>query len=454
MAKPVKKGEITEIEIIDLNFRGQGVGKVDNYVIFVNNTLLGDKVKIKISKAISKYAVGNVVEYLERSKKFEEPDCPYFYKCGGCQIMHMKYEEQLNYKREILINELNRNNLENIKNIKIKNTIGMEKPYRYRNKGAFPLNIRNGKLLIGPYEKGSHNIVDIDDCLIQNQWTKEIIGSIRDFIIKNNISVYNERNHKGSIRHILMRNNQDGELMLVIVSKNNIKNKLNKFTEKVIDKIPNIKSIFLNINDEKTNRILGSKNILLYGDEYIKDNIFNLKFKVFSHTFFQVNHTQTDKLYNKALDYADIKDTEIVYDLYCGVGTISLLAAQKAKEVHGIEIVKESIKSAEENKEENNIENVEFHLGSVEDLFPKLYKKGIKADVVILDPPRKGCEESVLNTIKEMNPKKIVYVSCNPSTLARDLRILQEGGYNINEIQPVDMFPHSVHTESLTLLKK
>ncbi|MDW7669016.1 MAG: 23S rRNA (uracil(1939)-C(5))-methyltransferase RlmD [Bacillota bacterium] len=453
MAKPIKKGEITNIEIIDLNFRGQGVGKIDNYVIFVNNTLPGDKVKIKISKAISKYAVGEVVEYIERSEKFENPECPYFYDCGGCQIMHMKYEEQLNYKRDILINELNRNNLENIENIKIKDTIGMEKPYRYRNKGAFPLNIRNGKLLIGPYEKASHNIVNIDDCLIQNQWTEEIIDVLRVIIIKNNISIYNERTHKGAIRHILMRNNQDGEIMLVIVSKDNIKNKLNKFTDQITKKIPNIKSFFLNINDEKTNRILGKKNILLYGDEYIKDNIFDLKFKVFPHTFFQVNHTQTDKLYNKALDYADINNTDIVYDLYCGVGTISLLAAQKAKEVHGIEIVKESIKSAEENKKENEVKNVNFHLGSVEDVFPKLYNKGIKADVVILDPPRKGCEESVLSTINEMNPKKIVYVSCNPSTLTRDLEILNSYGYNINEIQPVDMFPHSVHIETVSLLK-
>jgi 23S rRNA (uracil1939-C5)-methyltransferase len=242
--------------------------------------------------------------------------------------------------------------------------------------------------------------------------------------------------------------------MLVIVSKDNIKNNLDKFTEIIIRKIPNIKSIFLNINNEKTNRILGKKNILLYGHEYIKDNIFNLRFKVFPHTFFQVNHTQTDKLYNKALDYADIEDTDIVYDLYCGVGTISLLAAQKAKEVHGIEIVEESITSAEENKIENNIENAEFHLGSVEDVFPKLYKEGNKANIVILDPPRKGCEESVLNTIKEMNPEKIVYISCNPSTLARDLKILETGAYKIQEIQPVDMFPHSVHTETVVLLKK
>jgi len=454
MSKPVKKGDITEIEIFDLNFRGQGVGKIDNYVIFVNNTLPKDKVKIKILKAISKYGVGEVVEYLERSEKFEDPKCPYFYECGGCQIMNMKYEEQLKYKRDTLINELTRNNLEDIKNIKIKGTFGMEKPYRYRNKGAFPITIENGKLLIGPYEKGSHNIVNIDDCLIQNQWTEEIIYILRDFIIKNNISIYNERTHKGSLRHILMRNNQVGDLMLVIVSRNNIKNKLNKLTNEIVEKIPNIKSIFLNINDEKTNRILGRKNILLHGEEYIKEDIFNLKFKVFPHTFFQVNHTQTDKLYNKALDYADIQDTDIIYDLYCGVGTISLLAAQKAKEVHGIEIVEESIKSAEENKKENNIENVEFHLGSVEDLFPKLYEKGIKADVVILDPPRKGCEESVLKNIKEMSSGKIVYISCNPSTLARDLKILQEGGYNIQEIQPVDMFPHSTHVEAVALLTK
>jgi len=453
MTKPVKKGDIIEIEIIDLNFRGQGVSKIDNYVIFVNNTLPGDRLKIRIVKAISKYGVGEVVEYLERSKKFENPECPYFYECGGCQIMHMKYKYQLEYKKDILINELKRNSLENIENIKIEDTIGMKKPYRYRNKGAFPLNIYNGKLLIGPYEKGSHNIVNIDDCLIQNQRTEEIINVLRNFIIKNNISIYNERNHKGSIRHILMRNNQDGELMLVIVSKNNIKNKLNKLLEQITRKITNIKSVFLNINDEKTNRILGNKNILLYGDEYIKDNIFDLKFKVFPHTFFQINHTQTDKLYSKAIEYSDIEDTDIVYDLYCGVGTISLLAAKKAKEVHGIEIVKDSISSAEENKKENEVENANFHLGSVENVFPKLFKKGIKADIVIIDPPRKGCEESVLNTIKEMNPKKIVYVSCNPSTLARDLRILQEGGYNINEIQPVDMFPHSVHIETVVLLE-
>jgi 23S rRNA (uracil1939-C5)-methyltransferase len=452
MAKPVKKGDITEIEIIDLNFRGQGVGKIDNYVIFVNNTLPGDKLKVKIIKAISKYGIGEVVEYLERSEKFENPQCPYFFDCGGCQIMHMKYKEQLKYKRDILINELNRNNLGNIDNVKIKKTIGMKKPYRYRNKGAFPLNISNGKLLIGPYEKGSHNIVNIDDCLIQNQWTEDIINILRSFIIRNNISIYNERTHKGSIRHILMRNNQKNEIMLVIISKDNIKSKLIDFVEKITKKITNIKSVFLNINDEKTNRILGNKNILLYGDEYIKDNIFDLKFKVFPQTFFQVNHTQTDKLYSKAIEYADIKDTDIVYDLYCGVGTISLIAANKAKEVHGIEIVKESISSAEENKKENEVQNANFHLGSVENVFPKLYNKGIKADIVILDPPRKGCEESVLKTLKDMNPRKIVYVSCNPSTLARDLKILNNYGYNINEMQPVDMFPHSVHVETVVLL--
>jgi len=454
MTKPVKKGETLEIKIIDLNFRGQGVGKIDNYVVFVNNTLPGDFVKVKINKAKSKYSVGDLVEYLERSEKYQNPKCPYFYDCGGCQIMHMEYEEQLKYKRDIVINEINRNNLENIEHIRIKDTLGMENPFRYRNKGSFPLEFKNGRIIIGPYEKNSHNIVNIEDCLIQNSYTDTIIKEFRDFIIKNNIHIYNEKTHKGSIRHILMRNNQEDEIMLVIVSKDNIKNNLDKFTEIIIEKIPNIKSIFLNINNEKTNRILGKKSILLHGDEYIKDNIFDLEFKVYPNTFFQVNHTQTDKLYTKSLYYADIKDTDTVYDLYCGVGTLSLLAAQKAKEVHGIEIVKESILSAEENKKENEVENANFHLGSVENMFPKLYKKGIKADIVIIDPPRKGCEESVLKTIKEMNPRKIVYVSCNPSTLARDLRILQEGGYSINEIQPVDMFPHSVHVEAVTLLIK
>ncbi|MTI65662.1 MAG: 23S rRNA (uracil(1939)-C(5))-methyltransferase RlmD [Firmicutes bacterium] len=453
MDVPVKKNKKYNLEVIDINHRGQGVCKKDGFAIFVGNGILGDKGTVKINKVKKNYAVGEMVKIAKPSKHRVLPKCPISYNCGGCQLQDLNYQKQLDIKTERVKNDMKR--IGKMDDIIIHDTLGMDEPFRYRNKAQFPVRMSNNKLSIGFYKRGSHEVVDTKSCVIQHKANDKVIKLVKDFIQKYKITPYNEKSNTGIIRHILTKVSfATGDLMVVIITNGrNIPYK-DKLIKTLTDKIPNIKSIIQNINNRKSNVILGGETKLLYGDEKIIDYIGDLKFKISAKSFYQVNPIQTKVLYQKALEYANLTGNETVFDLYCGIGTISLFLSKKAKKVYGIEVVKEAILDAKENAKENNINNTEFYDGTAEEIFPKLYNKGVSADVVVIDPPRKGCDEAVLDTIVKMKPKRVVYVSCNPATLARDLKYLNESDYITKEIQPVDMFPHTMHVECVALIER
>ena len=447
----VKKGQKVKVKAVDFGSKGEAVCKYKGFTIFVPKGVIGDQLLVEITKKKSSYAVGKIVEILKSSDKRQNPPCKYFDRCGGCQIQDVKYKEQLKFKKSKVKNTIER--IAEIKDFQINDTYGMESPFNYRNKGQFPIKYDQGKIKIGFYEIGSHNIVDIDKCIIQNEVTVKVKNILKGFIINNrSVSIYNEKKHTGLLRHLVVRSSVvTNEVMIVLVT--NGKSIPNQ--QELIDRLSSIdgvKSIYQNINTNKGNRILGNKNKLLYGNKKIVTKLGDLKFKLSPLSFFQINNLQTQKLYSKVLEYADLTGSERVFDLYCGLGSISLFLAKEAKSVIGIEIVKEAIKDARKNAKLNNIENAKFYDGRAKDIITKLYSKGKKADVVVLDPPRKGCDKVVLETLVKMNVEKIVYVSCKPSTLARDLKFLTKNNYELKEVQPVDMFPHSTHVETVTKL--
>lgn len=449
----IEEGQITEVEIIDLNHLGQGVAKVGNFVVFVENTIEGDLAQIKITEKKKNFAVGKLLKIVKESENRIDPSCIYYEQCGGCQLMHMDYKKQLEYKKSRVVNELKRADVI-IDNAMVHDTLGMEDPYRYRNKTAFSVTKKNNEICIGPYEQGTYNTVDVRSCLIQSNEGDLVLQTFKNLMIKYKIDAYEKKSGKGTIRNIVVRNNRKNELMVIIVATSESFTNRDAFIKELALKNNNIKTIVLNVNNKNTNLVMGRKNITLYGEGTINDTIGDLNFTISPETFFQINPIQTEKLYQKAIDYANIHNNEICFDIYCGIGTISLMAAKYAKKVYGVEIVEQSIINARENAVKNNIQNAEFYAGKAEEIVPKLYKQSVKADVVIVDPPRKGCENEVLDTIINMSPQKVVYVSCNPSTLARDIKFLEVGGYTLRNVQPVDMFPWSVHVETVCLMSK
>lgn len=447
----LNKGQIIQVEIKDVNHMGKGVAKIDNFVVFVDGTITGDIAEVKISETKKNFAIGKLLKVIKNSDKRITPHCSHFEQCGGCQLMHMDYEEQLRYKKKRVISELKRVNID-IEDVVINRTIGMTDPFRYRNKIAFSVAKKDNDIYIGPYEQGTYNTVDIEGCLIQSKEADKTVNIFKNLMVKYKVDAYDKKLGKGTIRNIVIRNNRKDELMFIIVSTiQEFKNK-DLLVNDLVASNSNIKTVIQNINSKNTNLVMGRKNITLYGDGTINDTIDDLIFTISPETFFQINPIQTEKLYQTAIEYADIKNDEVCFDIYCGIGTISLMAAKHAKKVYGVEIVEQSIINARENAVKNNISNAEFYAGKAEEFLPKLYKQNIEADVVIVDPPRKGCEKEVIDTMISMAPQKIVYVSCNPSTLARDIKMLEEGGYKLKEVQPVDMFPWSVHVETVVLL--
>lgn len=444
-------GLITEVEIIDLNHTGQGVAKIDNFVVFVDGAITGDVVEIEITETKKNYAVGQIINIVKPSEFRIKSPCEHYEQCGGCQLMHMDYNEQLKYKKNRVINELKRANVSFEESI-VYDTIGMEDTYRYRNKTAFSVTEKNDEIQIGPYEQGTYNTVDINSCMLQSKKADDVVKAFKNLMVKYKIKAYDKNLNRGIVRNIVIRNNRKNDLMLIIVTvTDNFHNK-GELINELVSLVPNIKTIVQNINNKNTNLIMGRKNITLYGEGAIIDMIDDLVFTISPETFFQVNPVQTEKLYQTAIQYADIGKHDICFDIYCGIGTISLMAAKKAKKVYGVEIVEQSIINARENAKRNNINNTEFFAGKAEIIVPKLYKQNIKADIVIIDPPRKGCEKEVIDTIISMSPKKVVYVSCNPSTLARDIKLLQNSGYKLQKVQPVDQFPWTVHVETIILM--
>lgn len=463
----LKKNDEVILDITDLGNEGEGIGKINGFTLFVKGTVPGDRIRCGITKLKKNYGYGRVTEIIVSSPERAVPVCPNFGKCGGCSLQHMTYESQLKWKESKVLNCLTRIGGISEKDFIYEPILGMKScdsmPLRYRNKGQFPVGRdRNGNAVTGFYAPRSHRIVPVSDCVIQDECTAIINQIVLDFINRNSVSVYDEIRHEGLVRHIVLRTGKHtGEVMVCIV----INGKTLPHREELVNTLlkvdlpagQKIVSIVLNVNRSSGNKILGDRNTVIYGREYIRDKIGNLVFRISPLSFFQVNAYQTEILYRQAMKYADIKPGETVFDLYCGTGTLSLFAAERALKVTGVEIVEDAVKDARINARENGITNVEFIAGAAETVVPELYGESggtFRADLVILDPPRKGCDEKLVQTVASMNPERIVYVSCDPATLARDCGRFSKLGYFLSKARACDMFALTGGVETVALLNK
>ncbi|HWO77356.1 MAG TPA: 23S rRNA (uracil(1939)-C(5))-methyltransferase RlmD [Bacillus sp. (in: firmicutes)] len=444
---PVQKNEYLDVVFEDLTHEGAGVAKVEGFPIFVAQALPGEKAKVKVTKVQKGYGFGRLIEIYEASPDRVAPPCPVYHLCGGCSLQHVSYEGQLKAKEKHVRDVLAR--IGKLPDVPVHPVLGMKDPWKYRNKAQVPVGEREGGLIAGFYQKRSHDIINMDRCIIQKEKNDEVIQAVRRICSEHGIQAYNEQKHTGTLRHIMARvGHATGEVMVVLVTRTKDLPNRKQIVREITNNIDGVKSVVQNINEKRTNVILGDETRVLWGREVIYDTIGNIKFAISAKSFYQVNPEQTEVLYRKALEYAGLTGEETVIDAYCGIGTISLFLAENAKKVYGVEIVPEAIEDAKKNAELNGLqEKTEFAVGKAEEVIPKWYKEGVRADVLCVDPPRKGCDAALLETIIKMKPKKVVYVSCEPSTLARDLRILEDGGYKTLEIQPVDMFPQTGHVE-------
>ena len=508
----IQKNDELELVIEDITTEGEGVGKINGLALFVKDAIIGDKVKVKVMKMKKNYGYARLMEIVEPSFARTEPVCPVARQCGGCQLQHMKYEEQLKYKENKVKNCLERiggisfqkeetsqkeENFErvekdfekedktfesieeslkkedkvfdrvegrvrkennNFKKAVFEPIIGMEEPFYYRNKAQFPVGKnKDSKIVMGFYAGRTHSIIDTPHCYIQAKENEQLLQIVREFMEENQIEPYNEETHTGLVRHVLTRVGfTTGEIMVCLIINGETLPKAEQLVEK-LKVVKGMTSICLNVNKEKTNVILGNKVKVLWGQGYITDYIGDIKYQISPLSFYQVNPVQTKKLYEIALEYAGLTGNEVVWDLYCGIGTISLFLAKNAKKVYGVEIVPQAIEDAKKNAEINNIENAEFFVGAAEEILPQKYKESngqMKAQVIVVDPPRKGCDEKLLETIVKMEPERIVYVSCDPATLARDLKYLEGKEYKVEKVRACDMFGHSVHVETVVLMSK
>ncbi|MBX4258718.1 23S rRNA (uracil(1939)-C(5))-methyltransferase RlmD [Clostridium estertheticum] len=450
---PVKKNEDYIITIDNMGYEGEGVGKIDGFTVFVAGAIVGEKVLIKIVKISKNFGFGKLLEIIEKSISRIEPVCDIYKSCGGCNLQHIDYAAQLDFKTNRVNQVINR--IGKLEEVIVHPTLGMESPYNYRNKVQLPASNKNGEVKIGFYAARSHDIINMENCYIQDSVADIVVKLTRKWIKEFNIQCYNEENHQGILRHVMIRKgSKTGQVMVVLVTNGKSLPYKEEFIAIITKKIKGIVSVIQNINSEKTNVILGETCLTLWGKDTITDYIGEFKFEVSPLSFFQVNSVQTEVLYDKVLEYANLGGGEVVLDAYCGTGTISLFLSQKAKKVYGVEIVPQAIENAKINAKVNNVENTEFLVGEAEIIIPKLINGGVIADLVVVDPPRKGCDKTLLEAISHMGPKCIVYVSCDPGTLARDLGILNELGYITKEIQPVDMFPQTAHVECVARIEK
>ena len=449
----INKNDIIELDIIDITHDGSGVGKYNNMVIFVPNTAPGDKISAHIIKAQKNYAYGKIKEIIIPSKNRIIPDCNSFKSCGGCNFRHINYDTELNLKYNMVYENIKRIAKLDIIPDKI---IGAENITAYRNKMQIPVGTdKTGNIKIGFYGFHSHNIIDTTECLLHKQIFNNIINDIKNWMIEYKILPYNELTNKGLIRHIFIRENfNSSKIMLCLVTANKDIKNLNYLIDIIKEKYKQVKTILLNINNKKTNIILGNKNIVLFGDGYINDELCGKKFKISPLSFYQVNHDMAETLYNIVLNWLENIKPKTILDLYCGIGTIGLCAAHLCEKLIGVEIIKEAVYDADFNAEINNISNAEFICSGADEAAAKLKKENLKADVIIVDPPRKGLSSELINTIVNISPLNIIYVSCNPATLSRDLLLLSKKGYNVQKIQPVDLFPRTIHVETVVLLER
>ena len=460
----MQKNDLVTVAIEDIGVGGEGIGKVDGYTLFIKDAIIGDVVEAKIVKAKKNYGYARLMNIVTPSEnRVEKPACPMARRCGGCQIQEMKYGAQLAFKEGKV-----RGNLERIGEVPtelldkvMQPIVGMEEPFHYRNKAQFPIGTdKEGHIITGFYAGRTHSIIPNTDCALGVAVNQKILEIILHFMENNLISAYDEEKHKGLVRHVLIRYGfKTDEIMVCLVMNGEKLPHAEKLVDKLC-KIPGMTSITISVNKSKTNVIMGNEIKLLWGQPYITDYIGNVKYQISPLSFYQVNPVQTEKLYGLALDYADLNGNETVWDLYCGIGTISLFLAKKAKQVYGVEIVPQAIDDARNNAKINDITNAEFYVGKAEEVLPEYYREyqeshggeTAHADVIVVDPPRKGCEESLLQTIVDMQPEKVVYVSCDSATLARDVKFLRESGYELKKITPVDQFPNTVHVETVVLL--
>ena len=479
----MKKNDLVEVIIEDMSDNGEGLGHVDGLTLFVKDAVIGDRVQAGITKVKKTYCFARTVQVLEPSEFRVEPKCPVCRPCGGCQMQNLDYEKQLMFKTKKVQDcfsrvggfkvcagtDANTAGGESEKNglvesgsadmkdsgisedvIIINKTLGMDNPWNYRNKAQFPVGLdKNGKPVAGFYAGRTHSVIPTSSCAIQFKGHEEILARVLEYVEKSGERVYDETSHKGVVRHVLMRKGEaTGEIMVVLII-NGRKLRDEALFVNLLKDIPGMTSIQINVNTKDTNVILGDECRVLWGKDYITDKIGDISYQISALSFYQVNPAQTKVLYETALEYAALTGNETVWDLYCGIGTISLFLAQKAKQVYGVEIVPQAVENAKANAKLNNITNAEFFVGAAEDVY---IEKKLPADVVVVDPPRKGLDEELVNTIAKMGPERIVYVSCDPATLARDCRRFADNGYKVEKVQPVDMFGHGGHVETVVLL--
>ena len=447
-----RKNDLVTLEIEDCGIDGEGIGKADGFTVFVKDAVIGDTVTAKIIKAKKNYGYGRLMEVLKPSPYRVEPKCEFARQCGGCQLQALSYDQQLVFKTNKVKGHLER--IGGFTDIPMEPIIGMDELFHYRNKAQFPVGRnKEGKIVTGFYAGRTHNIIENRDCALGVAENKEVLDRVIAHMEKYGIEPYNEATGKGLVRHVLIRYGYFTKEVMVCLILNGNKIPKEEQLVKSLCEIPGMTSITINVNKKHSNVILGEEIRLLWGQEYITDRIGDISYQISPLSFYQVNPMQTQKLYAKALEYADLHGEETVWDLYCGIGTISLFLAQKAKFVRGVEIVPAAIENAKENAKLNGLENTEFFVGKAEEVLPREYKKnGVYADVIVVDPPRKGCDETLLETMVEMNPDRIVYVSCDSATLARDLKYLCERGYELRKVCPVDQFGMTVHVETVVLL--
>lgn len=449
---PVKLNETYTATIRDLGIHGEGIGSVDDFTLFVPGALPGETVTARIVAAKKSYAQGKLISIEKPSPFRTKPECPAYHACGGCQISHLTYEGQLAVKEQRVKDVVSR--LGGFSADLVLPVLPAENPWNYRNKMTVPVAQATGGPVIGYYRQGSHQVVPIDGCLIQEEENNRVLRFAKGFMARHSIQGYNEKSRKGSVRHVMARTGDHGEVMVVIVTATPALPFAQLWVKEMRELLPEVVSIYHNVQKSPGNVILGETLHHLWGKKTLTATLEGLAFEVSPFSFFQVHRTQAEKLYDKALEYAALTGGETVIDAYSGTGTISLCLAKKAKKVIGIEIVKAAIDDGWKNAEFNHVENVEFHAADAGKLMPELYKAGLRPDVIVMDPVRAGCSEDVLKAAAAMEPKRMVYVSCNPATFARDAKILAGLSYTLREVQPVDMFPQTMHIETVALLER
>ncbi len=454
----MNKNEWFQTEIIDVTEDGEGIGKIDGFTVFVKDAVIGDVIEGKLTKVKKSYGYGRLMKVLTPSPDRVEAVCPVAAPCGGCQLQALSYAEQLRFKESRVRGHLQR--IGHFDDIPMEPIIGMEgEPFRYRNKAQFPVGRgKDGRIVTGFYAGRTHSIVPVSDCLLGLPVNRKVTDTVIAFMEEYHIEPYDEETHRGLVRHILVRCGfHTGQNMVCLIINGTALPHDMELVCRLRKAVPGLISVSLNVNRERTNVILGKELINLYGPGYLEDTIGNIRFRISPLSFFQVNPAQTEKLYAKALEFAGLTGSETVWDLYCGIGTISLFLARQAKQVYGVEIIPEAIENARENARLNGIDNAEFFVGKAEEVLPEKYRESggkMAADVIVVDPPRKGCDRILLETMVEMGPERIVYVSCDSATLARDLRYLCDSGYEVKRVQPVDMFPMGVHCEVCVKLER